>query len=84
MNALLGYIYHGPPNSGADYHYTATDIVMAALIIVPGVVVWVSFLFAGPIQDSIAFWWGKRKEHMHPRFSRPLRSGKIKNKDHKK
>jgi hypothetical protein len=47
MNALLDYIYHGPPNSGADYHYTATDIVMAALIIVPGVVVWVSFLFAG-------------------------------------
>ena len=67
MNPLLGYIYHGPTSSGADYHYTPWDIALAALVILPGVVVWVSLFFAVSIQETIADWWARRKARRRAR-----------------
>jgi len=67
MNQLLGYIYHAPTNSGTDYHYTATDVVLAVLIIVPGVIVWICILFAVPIQETIGDWWTRRKQRLRQR-----------------
>jgi hypothetical protein len=56
---LFAYI-HSSTSYGADYHYTTNDLIMAALIITPVVVLIISLLFAVPIQDSIASWWEKR------------------------
>jgi hypothetical protein len=64
---LLAYIYHFQSGSGPEYHYTATDLLMAALVIIPGLIVWVSVLFAQPITDSIATWWAERKERKRQR-----------------
>src|SRR5690348_4620052 len=64
---LLAYIYHLQSGSGPEYHYTATDLLMAALVIIPGLIVWVSVLFAQPITDSIATWWAVRKERKRQR-----------------
>jgi hypothetical protein len=67
LNGLLAYISRAPASYGTEYHYTFWDVALALLVIVPGVFVWVSILFAGPIQDSIADWWARRKERQHQR-----------------
>ena len=56
------------PSSSFDGHYTITDIVLAALVIAPGVMVWLCIIFAGPLSEAIKDWATRM------RYRRELRS----------
>jgi hypothetical protein len=78
-------ILTGVPSSSFDGHYTITDIVLAVLVITPGLIVWFCIIFARPLSEAASSLAQRiRRRRPHLENSRDIRARKFESVGHSK